>query len=305
MRITVSRFVNRMESAGYHVQNFSVRSQGRYTPEDADWNYKDVPHLNVVHSNVDTIPTAMDDDLITTLNLQKVLGFRMPMTVVNFAHGPREQAYYSTLGPFVLLVHTQFEGTEEQTTVNTTYHVAAPGLARFAFPLIKRVLSKNYEVLMSEDLPMRDRRGELRRRGYAFRSDGRTRTFAETTDLRFSNVVPPEGDVAEEFRLPVSKLGEEGARVDLGDDGHQGIRLERQGDQILALPRLCPHEGASLDCAELVKGKVSCPWHARLFNPVGRLNLTTDSEQDGAVRLRIEDEDLVVTRAATPGLLGA
>ena len=45
----------------------------------------------------------------------------------------------------------------------------------------------------------------------------------------------------------------------------------RSGAELIFVPRLCAHEGASLDCARLMNGRVSCPWHAKRIAPLGRI----------------------------------
>ena len=37
------------EKYKYKFDVLTINSLGDYKPEDSDWNYKDVPHLNIVH----------------------------------------------------------------------------------------------------------------------------------------------------------------------------------------------------------------------------------------------------------------
>ena len=36
-----------IQKKGYKFREFDVSFMGTYAPEDADWNYKDVKHLNI------------------------------------------------------------------------------------------------------------------------------------------------------------------------------------------------------------------------------------------------------------------
>ena len=256
--------LRQLRHAGYKVCTFSVSSTGAYAVEDADWNYKDVPHLNVVHTKVRAIIGSMEDDVITTINLQKVFGIPLPVTLVNYAVSPSAQTYFTTLGPYILIVHTKYAAVGENSTcVTTQYNIASSPIASFAFPLLRLILKKNYKTLMLEDLPMRDRRGELRSRGFRFKSDGRSRTFTETTDLLFENVLPPERPGVRTESIPLESLSADGASILVGPDDDRGVRLIRSGDEVLVLPRVCNHEGASLDCAAVAKNALVCPWHAK------------------------------------------
>jgi len=267
-RASADALIRQLKSAGYSIDTFSVSSTGNWTVDDADWNYKDVPHLNIVHTQVRAIIGSMDDDHITTINLQKVFGIPLPLTLVNYATSATSQTYFTALGPYILIVFTEYIALgENRTEARTTYNIGAAGFARFAFPLLRRIMKKNYAVLMSEDLPMRDRRGTLRSRGFHFSSDGRPRTFTETTDLLFDNVVVPNRGTSTPIEIDRSVFEQDGAEHFVGSDDDRGVRLVRSGENLLVFPRMCTHEGALLDCAAVKNGRISCPWHARVFKP--------------------------------------
>jgi hypothetical protein len=263
--------IRQFKNAGYKICTFSVSSTGTYSLEDADWNYKDVPHLNIVHTKVRAIIGSMEDDVITTINLQKVFGIPLPVTLVNYASSPTAQTYFTTLGPYILVVHTKYDSVaENRTCVTTVYNIAAAPLASFAFPLLRRILRSNYRTLMSEDLPMRERRGELRSRGFRFKSDGRARTFTETTDLLHENILPPERNTVRTESIPLEALSADGSSILVGPDDDRGVRLIRSGENVLVMPRMCSHEGASLDCAAVANKSLVCIYAALSGRRCGR-----------------------------------
>ncbi|OBJ55172.1 hypothetical protein A9W94_20395 [Mycobacterium asiaticum] len=298
-RTSAEALLGQLRNSGYTVETFTVTSTGDYALADADWNYKDVPHLNTVHTKVRAIVATLDDDLITTVNLQKVGGIPFPLVVVNYATSERSQTYYTTMGPYILVVYTEYEALgPNRTTVTTTYNVAAAGFSRVAMPLIRRVIRGNYRTLMSEDLPMRDRRGVLRARGFSFRSDGRVRTFSETTNLRVKNVVTPSrtGTKTESFSLDT--LAENGVQL-VGTDDDCGLRIVEKDGELLFFPRLCEHEGASLDCAPLRQGRLSCPWHAKVITPLARVPISDGQDvQFKGFGVRIEQNVVKVKMPA-------
>jgi hypothetical protein len=270
---------------------------------DADWNYKDVPHLNVVHTQVRCVIGTMDDDHITGVALQKVFGIPVPLVLVNYVDGEDSQTYYTSFGPFILIINTTYEALPAgRSKVITRYNIGASGIARLAFPILQRIIKSNYRVLMSEDIPMRSRRGSLRSRGFSFRSDGRPRGFAETTDLLFKNVVAPEraGRTLETISLRL--FANNGDSALIGTDDDRGLRLVRLDSEIIAFLRYCDHEGAELDCASLRNGRLSCPWHAKRIPPLFRLPLEAGAtaKADG-YSLRIVDDNLEVGLPAALG----
>ena len=92
-RTSADVLLRQLRKAGYTIDTFSVSNTGDYALADADWNYKDIPHLNVVHTKVRAIVGTLDEDLITTVNLQKVGGIPFPLIVVNYATSEQSQTY--------------------------------------------------------------------------------------------------------------------------------------------------------------------------------------------------------------------
>lgn len=281
-------------------RTFSVSSRGEWTAEDADWNYKDVPHLNQVHSQAWAYGTAIDDDFIATINLQKIAGVQMPIALANYDASDGSQVYYTTLLCFVLIVETRLsderigENGQVQGVAVTTYHIGGPRFAMWLFPVLKRTLTANYKVLMSEDLPMRDQRGRLRRAGYRFASDGRPRTFAETTDLTVMNVISPRALAPGSTTVDIGGLNTEGSSLVAGV-GPAGLRFVRgPGSEVMIFDRVCSHEGAALDDAALHNGCLVCPWHAKRVKPVATVHLgSTDIQRirlDSGFEITIEQD---------------
>src|SRR5579872_7311877 len=95
-----------LQKEGIRFSEFSLTHEGDYAVADADWNYKDVPHLHHIHNLVEAIFAAMQDDFIATINVQKTLGIKIPLSVMNYESGKNEQTYYTTWLFFILIVRT-------------------------------------------------------------------------------------------------------------------------------------------------------------------------------------------------------
>lgn len=267
-----------LETAGLVFDEFDIHLEGPYTASDADWNYKDVPHLSFMHPGVRPTLGIVTDDTMITINMQKLLGLWLPMTVVNYHPEGKPQTYFTTWLFFALIVSTSYTQLEPlRCRVTTQYAVGAPWLLSWALPIIRFLLRRNNDWLMEGDIPMRKRRGELRARGYGFtRMNDEHYTFAETMNIGRSNVtipatLAPPPQISVDLSAPTAS-----GQYLVGDDGLYGLRLVRDKDRVMVFPRMCPHEGACLDDRPCEDGRIKCEWHGRIFTPLAEFDLSVD-----------------------------
>jgi hypothetical protein len=273
--------VSRLTRAGLIFSQFQLVSVGDYEIFDADWNYKDVPHLNALHKLVNCFPTSIEDQVITTINFQEVLGLTIPLVVVNYHSGVDRQTYYTSFLGLLLIIETSWESVGEiKTRVTTKYAVGSKWFLRWAHPIVRWLITRNYRQLMSEDIPMRDRRGQLRRWGYGFRTDGKPHTFTSTLHILDENMVmKQELHPPPTVRLTRAEL-DAIERKDLltTESDHWGLRFSVRENQLHVYPRLCPHEGACLDVEPITRDAVRCPWHGRMLRPLCSIPLPLPAE---------------------------
>jgi hypothetical protein len=266
--------IARLGPAGFTFSQFQLVSEGHYATYDADWNYKDIPHLNALHKLVNSYPSSIADDIVTSVNLQNVAGFVLPMIVVNYHSGQDRQTYYTSFLNLLLIVETHWSSIgPNQTRVETNYAIGSRWYLKFLHPIVRRLITKNYRQLMSEDLPMRDRRGTLRDWGYAYRTDGPPHSFAATLHILEENmVVKHDMPTPAPETIPLAQL--DGARTQdffTSRSDHWGLRLRVDDGHLQVYPRMCPHEGACLDEQPIERATVRCPWHARILRPLATL----------------------------------
>jgi len=275
-----TQLINRLEKEGLHFSQFSLTHEGNYTTDDADWNYKDVPHLHHIHQLVEATFATMTDKLITTINVQSVFGLKLPLCVVNYESGKNEQTYFTSWLFFVLIVQTKYvELGECKTRVVTTYHVGSPRLLKWCFPLIRFSIKRNYKDLMSGDIPMRERRGKLRSWGYSFHKDTDTYSFPKTMEIMQENALPPK-TITEPYQIQINDKLPHNGEYFHGRDDHLGLRLVRKDSELYVFSRMCMHEGASLDSSTCSKEmKLKCPWHGRLHAPLACFKLNENKSQ--------------------------
>lgn len=280
-RYAKKHIIAKLKHEGLTFSEFSVVHEGNYTVEDADWNYKDVPHLHHIHELVEAVFTSVDDDYIATINMQKVLGLKLPLAVFNYQTEPNVQTYYTTWFFFVLIVETRYDQLAPiRTRVTTTYSIGSPKLLKWTFPLLRWVLKRNYDNLMSGDIPMRERRGQLRAWGYRFKKDNAFYSFEDTMDIKRSNVIPPTGASDRSISVDINETLPSDGEVLIGESDHRGLRLVRNKDELFIFPRMCLHEGACLDRQTIKSGTLNCPWHGRQVTPIAIFDLSSNSGQE-------------------------
>lgn len=303
--------VARLSAHGRRFRTISFQTDGEYLPSDVDWNNKDLLHLNEVHERLNDVTFVLEEDHRASISLQRILGIPFPLVMVHYDDGPDEQTHVVTMLAWTIVTHHQFVRlSPTRTRAITSYSVGSNRFWMLLFPLIRLAIRRNYEHLMAEDIPMRERRGLLRSWGYSFRGDERpSRDFRATVVLEADNVIlPAPTDEVPTFEpVPLSSVTS-GRWTYLGRTDHLGLRLTREGGQVLAYGRLCPHEGADLDEVPVVDACVTCPWHGRHLDPLAVLDLGAPSPRAETAwhTLEVVDDEVRVTvRAAQDGRVGS
>ncbi|MBI1853557.1 MAG: hypothetical protein HYR85_24740 [Planctomycetes bacterium] len=270
----LDELVAKFGDMGYRFKSFTMAEEGDYAVDDASWNYKDIIHLKYVHHLVDAYPSLVTQEVLATLYHQRVLGMRLPLTLVNYIPEANRQTYHTSFFFFVIIVETHFEALGPlRTRVVTEYALGAkPFLLALFFPLFRWSIKHNYKDLMKGDVAMRERRGELRRWGYDFFHDPGERGFWECSTLERMNViVPTRRPTPELARIPLAMIPH-GAMLKVGESDHYGLQLTLRDGRVEAFARLCLHEGSCLDVeSRPASGAIECPWHGLLAPPLASL----------------------------------
>jgi hypothetical protein len=269
---------------GYRSIRLILSSKGDYSQKDSEWNYSDIPHLNYIHSRVEGITLKASRTHISNIFLQRVGPFEIPASV-NISHltaGKHE--YIMTILNIGISVVTSHKNDSDGCLTTTTYEFFYKDLAGFIMCLLARMTTrKNYRILMSEDMPMRIQRGILRRKGIGFKLDTLDLIgFTDTLDISCNNIECGSALQAnEEFRIEVTGLS---GSIDTANDL---LRVEWRDNNLLIVPKICPHEGAPLahkqthmHSADHLHDCLLCPWHGRKIGPVARMNLLDEEKLD-------------------------
>lgn len=262
-KLGYEQIITKMTTEGYINTQFALHSIGDYSVKDSDWNYKDVPHLNIVHKNVSCIQAIVEDDVVGSINFLKIPFIRLtlPLIFVNYEVNDSEQVYFSSFGPFLILVKTSAINDSDRVKVSTNFCILSKKFFNFLHPLIKKMIVKNNKILMSEDIPMRERRFELRESDHDFYNPSDTYSFKFTEEIYRANVFMNSKsyvDINYE-QIKNSKdgdiLGESCGILSFFVKDDKGLKS--------LWPTTCPHEGAKMDKSCILKSRILCPWHHR------------------------------------------
>ena len=160
-----------LEEQNYSFSYFNADTEGDYFPDDADWNYKDIIHPKQIHSGFNGLQAYASDDIACAINLQKIpfFGISIPLLVINYEYSKFNQTYFTSFGPYIILINTIIKRNDlGRTVVKTLYAVGSKGIFKILHKILGKAILKNYKKLMSEDLPMRNRKGELRKFHHLF-----------------------------------------------------------------------------------------------------------------------------------------
>jgi hypothetical protein len=180
-----AEFAASFERTSYRFRYFDLTLESGGDPIDVVFNYKDLAHLKVVHNTFDIFYSHIGDDVQSCVVMQKLFGMNFPLTHLALEVGENRLFFHDSFLFVLLTSEVTIEPlADHRVRTKTTYGIGAPKLLLpLVFPILKRLLTRNYRILMKDDAPMRDRRGELRRWGVQLPKT--SYSFRETLDLPF------------------------------------------------------------------------------------------------------------------------
>ncbi len=266
------------QRTGYRFRYFDLELKSGGTDVDIDFNYKDLAHLEVVHSTFKVFPSYIAADFYSAIFLQKIFGLTIAVTNHSMQIKKNHLFVHNSIFNIILTSEVITEPLPNyEVMVRTRYGIGAPRyFLPLIFPLLKWTLVRNYNRLMDDDVPMRNRRGEVRRWGV--RLPKTSYGFCETLDIMQQHAFAGEAPPPQPADIPLASVTPASPQF-YGRSDHFGLQIFRRDDLIEVYPRMCPHEGACLDTTDLkARGALRCGWHGRLFRPILRV---AASQPDG------------------------
>lgn len=271
---------------------------------DLDWNHMDQHHRPWIHRTYkESLRIATTADTAVSVTKMRIAGipFFIQVTDVRIKPGLFFQSF-TLLGIFFVHVMIQArpippsEGEACASQQIVDWYIVSHRLFRPLHRFLNARIEKLNRVQNEEDREIRDRRAELRNRGYGFSSD--EPDFISSNSLTL-NTRPPSLP-ADQYRVAVpGKISRERQKLLIGS---VELLVRRDALNVVVVwPAACPHEGADLSKAcESEAREITCHWHGLRFHGV----VLTDTKPEGVVGLlgvRLEGEELVVWQAVDPG----
>jgi len=269
--------------AGYRFRFFDLELKSGGTDVDVEFNYKDLAHLEHVHNTFSVFPSYIAADFYSATIMQKMFGLTIPVTTHSMQIKKNHLFVHNSLFNIILTSEIITESLPNyEVMVRTRYGIGAPkSLLPLIFPLLKWTMVRNYHRLMNDDVPMRERRGEIRRWGVLLPK--KSYGFCETLDIMQQHVYPGESPLPPSIEIAIASIKPYPAHL-FGRSDHFGLQIFRRDDLLEVYPRMCPHEGACLDKVDLKgRGALRCAWHGRLFQPILRVPVNQPDAVFGSI----------------------
>ena len=272
-RTSAEKLVSFYEKNGYTFSSFTTEFECPYSASDGSWNYRDFPHLYHVHdllvsdgrgslfwrmNRISNGYSMIGDDHLNLISSQNFMGINIPVLTNNYATSPLSHTYCTTWMFFIIVIKTYFEELSPNSTKAITDHyVGSSRIFKFMHPILCRLLRKYLSNVTLSDAPVRERRGQLRDWGYSFHGEEQGHSFEKSLNINCSNVILPAQNTNGRVpaKLEIAEILPNDGEYLFNRDDHLGAQLVRSGNDLFIYPRMCPHDGASLDRKCFLGGK--------------------------------------------------
>jgi nitrite reductase/ring-hydroxylating ferredoxin subunit len=230
---------------------------------DLEWNFYDELHRQCVHDTYHGAYKVMTGKYFS-VNVVRWGNLPIFMQVANakIADGVFYQCM-TVLGIIVLHQVQRISQKLDEVLIEVDWYTASHRAFRWLHsPFNRRLLRLQRKQDIEDNIEIRGRRRDLRRRGFGFATD--------EPDFINSN------RLTDNVRLPALAAP---VRIELSDYALDSVQRVARGpielllrrksaSQVEVWPALCPHEGGLIDERHLRDGEVVCPWHSRRFAAV-------------------------------------
>lgn len=247
----------------FAVSRFRQESRGKGVLRDFEWNHMDQAHRPCVHGTyAESMRLAKDRSF--AVSLTKINRFRLYVQVTDVRLGPG--LFYQSYTLFGLIfVHVVIRMAQENEWVRTTdeWYVVSHPLLKFVHGFLGSTFIRKNTRVICEDDAVRDRRHELRLRGYRFDTDDPDYVRCNS---RAMGTYPPPFKSA--HRVSVAGLNAGETRRIRIEEREFFVERDETAGELLLWPEVCPHQGGPLSPTNRSAEGFRCPWHDFIIKPL-------------------------------------
>lgn len=274
------------------TSRWTHEAEGDWTAQDYEWNFLDHLHRPIVHHTYsEAIRLVLTPDVAVSVTTMRRAGTRWLIQVAGMRLRPGVYLQsFTVFSIFHVSILMRILPTSLPARLVTTCWVTSARPWRILHGVIHRSFRRLCLRQDAEDLPLRWRRTELRRKGFSFGGD-QPYDFVSANDLGSHTEPPPLSDPQ---RMFVGDAAVDGLQVRAVGDGRIAFVVRRNSDRSLSVwPEACPHEGASLGTATACGDDLRCPWHGLPQRGV-RLSADTPVAQLEMYRLTLDGDEITI-----------
>ncbi|HTR87490.1 MAG TPA: hypothetical protein VMI56_23605 [Reyranella sp.] len=256
--------VDKLEDQLARLDRGIVVTRGHYETSspidvrDLDWNHMDPHHRPYIHRTYgNAVRLCTGSDFQLSLTKYGRLPFLLPVADIRIRPGLFYQCFsvFSVVSIIAVLRTTAHDGGADQ---RIDWFIVSKRIWKCLHPWLNAKMAKLNRVQNAEDAPVRQRRADLRKQGFRFKSD--EPDYVISSMLTW-HTLPPQLDRQYEIELKPS-------------DGTETLQTFQAGPLSFLYtfdnagvaqiwPEACPHEGGPLaqSLTSPAKGCLTCPWH--------------------------------------------
>jgi nitrite reductase/ring-hydroxylating ferredoxin subunit len=263
---------------------------------DLEWNFYDELHRQCVHDTYHGLYKVMTGKYFS-INVVRWGNLPIFMQVANakIADGMFYQCM-TVLGIIMLHQVQRISQKQDEVLIEVDWYTASHWIFRWLHgPFNRRLLRLQKKQDIEDNIEIRGRRRDLRKRGFGFATDDPD--FVNSNRLT-DNVHLPR--LAAPVHIDLS-----GYPIDTVHRVARGpielLLRRKSATQVEVWPSLCPHEGGLMDERHLCNGQAVCPWHGRRFGPVLLGSGARDTWRYLSVTVRHKGDHLEVAESLSGG----
>ena len=180
MKLSHDEIITKLERLGLKFKRLTLWTEGRYTPEDAIWNYKDgIVHIRYIHPLGENVPILNHENSLASVFVQRAFGIDFPLVLFDYEEAPFTQTAVTCIFGFILVIFNHCEEVRPGITrVTTTYNIGARPFMSWLAPFGRMGSKAELQGASLHGYPAARASGRVAVLGYEFKTSDYASTEA-------------------------------------------------------------------------------------------------------------------------------